>query len=93
MDIELAHLITYKGARMADMGLLRQMNLIASYAKLFTARAAMRITTEAVQILGGYGFMKEFPVERMMRDAKLQQIGGGTDEVQTMIIARDVLDL
>jgi len=93
MDIELSHLITYKGARMADMGLHRQMNLIASYAKLFTARAAMRITTEAVQILGGYGFMKEFPVERMMRDAKLQQIGGGTDEVQTMIIARDILGL
>jgi isovaleryl-CoA dehydrogenase len=93
MDIELSHLITYKGARMADMGLHRQMNLIASYAKLFTARAAMRITTEAVQILGGYGYMKEFPVERMMRDAKLQQIGGGTDEVQTMIIARDILGL
>jgi isovaleryl-CoA dehydrogenase len=93
MDIELSHLITYKGARMADMGLHRHMNLIASYAKLFTARAAMKITTEAVQILGGYGYMKEFPVERMMRDAKLQQIGGGTDEVQTMIIARDILGL
>jgi alkylation response protein AidB-like acyl-CoA dehydrogenase len=64
------------------------MNLTASYIKLFTARSAMRITTEAVQILGGYGYMKEFPVERMMRDAKLQQIGGGTDEIQLMIIAR-----
>lgn len=93
MEIELSHLITYKGAKMADMGLHRNMNLIASYAKLYTARAAMRITTEAVQILGGYGYMKEFPVERMMRDAKLQQIGGGTDEVQMMIIARDILGL
>jgi len=91
MLIELSHLITYKGARMADRGLHREMNLVASYAKLFTARAAMKITTEAVQVLGGYGYMKEFPVERMMRDAKLQQIGGGTDEVQIMIIARDIL--
>ena len=93
MDIELSKLITYKGAKMADMGLHRDMNLVASYAKLFTARAAMKITTEAVQVLGGYGYMKEFPVERMMRDAKLQQIGGGTDEVQIMIIARDILGI
>jgi len=93
MLIELSRLVTYKGARMADLGLHREMNLVASYAKLFTARAAMKITTEAVQVLGGYGYMKEFPVERMMRDAKLQQIGGGTDEVQIMIIARDILGL
>ncbi|HOK06259.1 MAG TPA: acyl-CoA dehydrogenase family protein [Syntrophales bacterium] len=93
MLIELSRLITYKGAKMADMGLHREMNLTASYAKLFTARAAMKITTEAVQVLGGYGYMKEFPVERMMRDAKLQQIGGGTDEVQIMIIAREILAL
>ena len=91
--IELSRLITYKGAKMADLGLHREMNLVASYAKLFTARAAMKITTEAVQVLGGYGYMKEFPVERMMRDAKLQQIGGGTDEVQIMIIARDILGI
>lgn len=78
---------------MADDGRHREMNLTASYIKLFTARSAMRITTEAVQILGGYGYMKEFPVERMMRDAKLQQIGGGTDEIQLMIIARDILGI
>lgn len=93
MEIELARLITYRGARMADEGRHREMNLTASYIKLFTARSAMRITTEAVQILGGYGYMKEFPVERMMRDAKLQQIGGGTDEIQLMIIARDILGI
>lgn len=93
MEIELARLITYRGARMADDGRHREMNLTASYIKLFTARSAMRITTEAVQILGGYGYMKEFPVERMMRDAKLQQIGGGTDEIQLMIIARDILGI
>ena len=93
MDIELSRLITYKGARMADEGVKKGMNLIASYAKLFTARTAMRITTDAVQVLGGYGYMKEFPVERMMRDAKLQQIGGGTDEIQSLIIAREILGL
>ena len=91
MEIELGRLITYKGALLADQGKHREMNLTAAYAKLYTSEAAMRITTEAVQILGGYGYMKEFPVERMMRDAKLQTIGGGTSEVQRMIIAREIL--
>jgi isovaleryl-CoA dehydrogenase len=91
MEIELSHLITYKGAAMADGGLHRELNLVAAYAKLFTSEAAMRITTEAVQILGGYGYIKEFPVERMMRDAKLQTIGGGTSEIQRLIIAREIL--
>ncbi len=91
MEIELSRLITYQGAAMADRGLKRELNLIAAYAKLFTSEAAMRVTTEAVQILGGYGYMKEFPVERMMRDAKLQTIGGGTSEIQRLIIAREIL--
>jgi len=91
MEIELSHLITYKGAAMADRGLHRDMNLVASYAKLYTSEVAMRVTTEAVQILGGYGYIKEFPVERMMRDAKLQTIGGGTSEIQRLIIAREIL--
>ncbi len=93
MEIELSRLITYRGAAMADKGLHRQMNLVAAYAKLYTSEAAMRITTEAVQILGGYGYMKEFPVERMMRDAKLQTIGGGTSEIQRLIIAREILGI
>jgi alkylation response protein AidB-like acyl-CoA dehydrogenase len=91
MEIELGRLITYKGALLADQGKHREMNLTSAYAKLYTSEAAMRITTEAVQILGGYGYIKEFPVERMMRDAKLQTIGGGTSEVQRMIIAREIL--
>ncbi len=91
MEIELSHLITYKGAAMADRGLHRELNLVAAYAKLYTSEAAMRVTTEAVQVLGGYGYMKEFPVERMMRDAKLQTIGGGTSEIQRIIIAREIL--
>ena len=93
MEIELSKLITYRGAAMADRGLKRELNLIAAYTKLYTSEVAMRITTEAVQILGGYGYMKEFPVERMMRDAKLQTIGGGTSEIQRLIIAREILNL
>jgi isovaleryl-CoA dehydrogenase len=91
MEIELSRLITYKGAMMADQGLHREMNLIAAYTKLYTSEVAMRVTTEAVQILGGYGYIKEFSVERMMRDAKLQTIGGGTSEIQRLIIAREIL--
>jgi isovaleryl-CoA dehydrogenase len=91
MEIELSRLITYEGAIMADRGLHREMNLVAAYAKLYTSEVSMRVTTEAVQILGGYGYMKEFPVERMMRDAKLMTIGGGTSEIQRIIIAREIL--
>lgn len=91
MEIELSRLITYRGACLADQNKHREMNMTAAYAKLYTSEVVMRVTTEAVQILGGYGYMKEFPVERMMRDAKLQTIGGGTSEIQRMIIAREIL--
>jgi len=58
---------------------------------LFASEMCMKVTIEAVQILGGYGYMKEFPVERMMRDAKIETIGGGTSEIQKMIAIRDLL--
>ena len=64
---------------------------LASAAKLMGGDVAMRVTTEAVQVLGGYGYVDEFPVERYMRDAKLMQIGGGTAEIQRFIIARGLL--
>ncbi len=64
---------------------------LASAAKLLGGDVAMRVTTEAVQVLGGYGYIDEFPVERFMRDAKLMQIGGGTAEIQRHIIARELL--
>jgi isovaleryl-CoA dehydrogenase len=64
---------------------------LASAAKLMGGDVAMRVTTEAVQVLGGYGYIDEFPVERYMRDAKLMQIGGGTAEIQRFIIARGLL--
>jgi alkylation response protein AidB-like acyl-CoA dehydrogenase len=60
-------------------------------AKLLCSDVAMDVTTEAVQILGGYGYMKEYPVERMMRDAKITQIYEGTNEIQRLVIAREMV--
>ena len=63
----------------------------SAQAKLFCSDTAMWVTTEAVQILGGYGYVKEYPVERMMRDAKITQIYEGTNEVQRLVIAREMV--
>ena len=60
-------------------------------AKLYASELAMRVTTKAVQIHGGYGYTKEYPVERMMRDAKICEIGEGTSEIQRLVIARHLL--
>ena len=60
-------------------------------AKLFSSETAMKVTTEAIQLLGGYGYIKEYDVERFFRDAKILEIGEGTSEVQRMIIARDLI--
>jgi len=62
-----------------------------SMAKLFAGDMAMRVTTEAVQVLGGYGYIKEYPVERFMRDAKIYQIWEGTSEIQRLVISRCIL--
>jgi alkylation response protein AidB-like acyl-CoA dehydrogenase len=84
-----ARLLVYQAARLADAG--RPFRLEASMAKLFASEAAMWVTTQAVQIHGGYGYTNEFPVERMFRDAKLTEIGEGTSEVQRILIARELL--
>ena len=84
-----ARLVLYKAAWMKQEGLPHQAE--ASVAKLFVAEASMHNAIEATQIFGGYGYIKEFPVERAMRDAKLISIGGGTSEIQKMIIARELL--
>src|SRR5438477_208532 len=65
-------------------------NPAASYAKRFAADTAMKVTTDAVQIFGGYGYMKEYPVEKLMRDAKLFQIYEGTSQIQRLVIAREI---
>ncbi|MGH7864467.1 MAG: acyl-CoA dehydrogenase family protein [Candidatus Binataceae bacterium] len=89
IEIEASRLLTYKAAWLVDAGHFP--NAISSYAKAFSADACMRITTNAVQIFGGYGYMNEYPVEKLMRDAKLLQIYEGTSQIQRVVIARDLL--
>ena len=60
--------------------------------KLYCTDVAMEVTTDAVQVLGGYGYMQEYPVERMMRDAKITQIYEGTNQIQRLVIAREMLE-
>jgi short-chain 2-methylacyl-CoA dehydrogenase len=85
-EIEAARLLVYRAALLKDGG--RDFNLAAAQAKLKTGRLAVRCAEEAVQIHGGYGYIEEYPVCRMYRDAKILTIGEGTDEVQQMVIAR-----
>ena len=88
-QIEAARMLVYKAAWLKDQG--QSYTLAGSMAKLFASKAAMDITVEAVQIHGGYGFVKEYHVERMMRDAKITQIYEGTSEIQKMVISRSIL--
>jgi short-chain 2-methylacyl-CoA dehydrogenase len=87
-EIEAARLLTYKAAIQKDRG--ESFTLTAAQAKLKTGRLAVRATDEAVQIHGGYGYIEEYPVCRFYRDAKILTIGEGTDEVQQMVIARQL---
>ncbi|WP_435353186.1 acyl-CoA dehydrogenase [Emticicia sp. SJ17W-69] len=87
--IEAARLLVYKAARQKDEG--KDYVESAAMAKLFASDVAMWATTEAVQIHGGYGYVKEFHVERLMRDAKITQIYEGTSEIQKLVIAREIL--
>ena len=89
-EIEAARLLVYRAAIMKDQGLNYDQS--AAMAKLFASDVAMRHTVEAVQIHGGYGFVKEYHVERLMRDAKITQIYEGTSEVQRIVISRNVLN-
>jgi alkylation response protein AidB-like acyl-CoA dehydrogenase len=89
VEIEAARLLTYKAAWTKDQGL--PYGREAAVAKLYTSEVAMRHTVEAVQIHGGYGYVKEYHVERLMRDAKITQIYEGTSEIQRLVIAREIL--
>ena len=89
-QIEAARALTYASADALDHH-LPDISLGSSMAKLFASDTAMRVTTDAVQILGGYGYLRDFPAERMMRDAKITQIYEGTNEIQRLVIAREVL--
>ncbi|HEX6700235.1 MAG TPA: acyl-CoA dehydrogenase family protein [Gaiellaceae bacterium] len=87
-EIEAARLLVWQAGWLHDQG--RRATLQSSFAKRFAADAAMKITTDAVQIFGGYGYTKEYPVEKLMRDAKLFQIYEGTSQIQRLVIAREI---
>jgi alkylation response protein AidB-like acyl-CoA dehydrogenase len=88
-ELAAAWLLVQRAAARCDAG--QPFGREASLAKLFASEAAMRATGQAIQIHGGYGFTRDFPVERAFRDAKLCEIGEGTSEVQRLLISRDVL--
>ena len=89
-DVEAARLMVYRAAWLKDQG--KDFDTASAMAKLFASEVAMKHTVEAVQIHGGYGFVKEYHVERLMRDAKITQIYEGTSEVQRIVVSRNVLN-
>lgn len=88
-DVEAAKLLTYQAADLKDEG--KTVTKQSAMAKLFASEAAVRVANEAVQVFGGYGYIKDFPVEKFYRDAKLCTIGEGTSEIQKLVIARQIL--
>jgi len=90
VEVEAARLLLYEAARKCDQG-AEDLTLWAALAKLKAGDTAMKVTTDAVQILGGFGYSTEYPVERMMRDAKITQIYEGTQQIQRLVIARSMV--
>jgi acyl-CoA dehydrogenase len=88
-DLEAARLLTWQSAWLLDQG--APASKFSSIAKCFATDTAMRASTDAVQVFGGNGYTKEYPVEKLMRDAKLMQIYEGTNQIQRMVIARELL--
>jgi alkylation response protein AidB-like acyl-CoA dehydrogenase len=89
---EAARGLLYRCGRTIDDGVDGpELTKISAMAKLFCTDVAMEVTTDAVQVLGGYGYMREYPVERMMRDAKITQIYEGTNQIQRLVMARQIL--
>ena len=91
MQVDAARLLTWRAAHLRDSG--REHTVQSSMAKLFASEVAVQAALDAIQIHGGYGYIKEYPVERYLRDAKLGTIGEGTSEVQRLVIARELLEL
>jgi len=87
--IEAARLLVWESAVLLDQG--QRNTLVSSHAKRFAADTAMEVAVDAVQVYGGYGFIKEYPVEKLMRDAKIMQLYEGTSQIQRLVIAREVL--
>jgi alkylation response protein AidB-like acyl-CoA dehydrogenase len=89
IKVEAARLLCWKAAWLHDNGQRNSME--SAIAKCYSGDIAMEVTTDAVQVLGGYGYMKDYPVEKYMRDAKLQQIFEGTNQIQRLVISRQLL--
>jgi len=89
IKLEATRLLVHKAAWMIDQG--SRNSVVASYSKAFGADSAMQVATDAVQVFGGAGYMKEYPVEKLMRDAKILQIYEGTSQIQRMVIAKNIL--
>jgi alkylation response protein AidB-like acyl-CoA dehydrogenase len=87
--IEASKLLVFHAAWLKDQG--KPINKEAAMAKLFASETAMEVTREAIQVHGGYGYVKDYDVERFFRDAKILEIGEGTSEIQRMIISREIL--
>ena len=92
MNIAAARQLTYAAAIKSERG-EKDLTFFSAAAKCFATDVAMKVTTDAVQVLGGYGYVSDYPVERMMRDAKLTQIYEGTNQVQRVVMARNLKDL
>jgi alkylation response protein AidB-like acyl-CoA dehydrogenase len=91
VKIEAGRLLCYKAGYLLDSGDPEQGNFTSALAKRHSADMAMEVATDAVQIFGGYGYTKEYPVEKIMRDVKLVQIYEGTSQIQRVVIARHLL--
>jgi acyl-CoA dehydrogenase len=89
-EIEASRLLCWQAAWMLDQGYGRKATLYSSFAKRFAADTGMKVATDAVQVFGGYGYIKEYPVEKLMRDAKLFQIYEGTSQIQRLVIAKEI---
>jgi len=87
-EVEAARLLVWKAAWSVDAG--ERNTTAAAYAKAYAADMAMKVTTDAVQVFGGYGYMSEYPVEKLMRDAKIFQIYEGTSQIQRSIVVREL---
>jgi alkylation response protein AidB-like acyl-CoA dehydrogenase len=88
--VEASRLLVYNAAEMVDRG-EQNFSKYSAMAKMYASDRAMEVTSDAIQVLGGYGYMKEYPAERMLRDAKITQIYEGTNQIQRLVIARELL--
>jgi len=88
-ELEAAKLLTFRAAYLKDQG--HDVNLESAMAKYYASEVAVKLSTEAVQIFGGYGYVKDYPVEKFYRDSKLCTIGEGTSEIQKLVISRGIL--